>query len=266
MKQFSLILTLTLLIPTLGAFAQELEKEPVYRAGKFYNSQEMEIIFSFASIDYDSVSVDQNMRFTPVLNLAGHINYDVSKNLGFSAGLAIRNVGFIAKYPDAENDLKIKYRTYNLGLPIGFKIGNLNQNRPFFLFGGYEVEMPFHYKQKRFENGDKKEKITGWFSDRTELFTQSVFAGVQLPGGMALKVKYYLDSFFNQDYKEFREVEGTGPVEVQPFQGFQANVFYLSINWFPFKDSKLYLENLRTVPETFTTASYRAKKRGNWKR
>lgn len=221
------------LIPFSGK-SQETETD-IYRTHETYYSQETEMIFSFANIEADSANIDNILRWSPVFNFTGHLNYDVSKHFGLDAGFGIRNVGFIAKFPNEPNSTKRKFRTYNLGLPLGFKIGDLNQKHPFFLFGGYEVEMPFHYKEKKFVNGDKTDKITGWFSDRTDRFTQSVYAGIQFPKGFSLKFKYYLNNFFNEDYTEF--VDGFA---THPYAGVTANVFYFSINWFPFQDTKLY--------------------------
>lgn len=236
-------------IPFSGK-GQETDDE-VYRIHQSYYSQETEMIFSFANINADSMNVDNIMRWSPVFNFTGHLNYDLSKNLGFDLGLGIRNVGFIAKFPNTANDTKRKYRTYNLGLPIGIKVGNLNQKHPFFLFGGYEVEMPFSYKEKHFVNGDKTDKITGWFSNRTDRFTQSVYAGVQFPQGFSLKFKYYLNNFFNEDYQEF--VDG---VATLPYAGLDVHVFYFSINWYPFQDVKLYDIHIPEPSGTVTSSNW----------
>jgi hypothetical protein len=137
------------------------------------------------------------------------------------------------------------------------KLGDLEQNNPFFFFGGYELEMPFHYKQKRFEDGDKVNKITGYFSKRTERFTQSVYAGVQFRNGFSLKFKYYLDGFFNQDFEEFRDQPDGSRIAVKPYKGFDANVFYFSISWYPFQDSKLLVNTKDSEQEdTVTTLKY----------
>lgn len=211
---------------------------------KVYISQENEMIFSFADIDVEGANVENVMRWSPVFNLMGHVNYDLSKNFGLNIGLGFRNVGFIADFPNEldengeEADIKRKFRTYNLGLPIGFKIGNLNQRKPLFLFGGYEFELPFHYKEKYFVDGDKEKKRTAYFSDKVEPFVQSVYAGVQLPQGFSLKFKYYLTGFFNQDYEDFGTLDADGN-PIKPYDGFNVNVFYFSINWFPFQSTKL---------------------------
>lgn len=224
-----------LFLLNFSASAQETKPNSEYRTSKWYFSNEAEMIFSFADIESDSMNIDNILRWSPVFNYMGHINYDVSKNIGFDLGLGIRNVGFIAKFPGAENDLKMKFRTYNLGLPIGIKIGDLHQKNPFFLYAGFELEMPFQYKEKKFENGDKTNKTTGWFSDRTDLFTQSAYAGVQFPNGLSLKFKYYLKNFFNQDYQIIED-----GVASKPYADMDVHVFYFALTIYPFKDSRSY--------------------------
>lgn len=245
------ILILACLFIGFKSTAQKIDQitdETEYRNGKFYFANETEIIFSFASIESDSVNIDNVMRWSPVFNYMARLNYDFTKHLGMDIGLGFRNVGFIVKMPEAENNLKKKFRTYNLGLPIGIKIGDLNQKKPFFVFGGFELEMPFQYKEKTFENGDKTKKVTGWFSDRTDLFTQSVYAGIQFPKGFSLKFKYYLQNFFNEDYTLFED-----GISSKPYAGLDVRVFYFSITWFPFKDSKSY--DLELPKEEFKTTS-----------
>ena len=229
------LIALFLLGFTVFSSGQENED---YLSGEGYMSIEGEMIFSFANIESpEGVNVDQNLRWSPVFNITWHYNYDVSNNFGLNVGLGIRNVGFIAKgdvYGNDENIDRIKYRTYNAGIPIGIKIGDLNQKQPFFLFGGYEFELPFHYKEKQFDGNNKEDKSTGWFSNKTNDFQQSVFAGLQFPNGFSLKFKYYLTEFFDSDYSERTDVEGQEGV-VRPFEDFNANVFYFSIEWYPFQ-------------------------------
>lgn len=250
MKKFlSHFCLLSFLVGSLSGNAQSGEE--FYRTHRSYYSQEGEMIFSFANIESSTMSVENILRWSPVFNYTGHVNYDFSKNFGVNLGLGFRNVGFIAKFPDEPNGLKKKYRTYNLGLPIGIKIGDLHQKHPFFLFGGYELEMPFQYKEKTFENGDKTDKITGWFSNRTDRFTQSLFAGVQFPQGFSLKFKYYLNNFFNEDFTVTKD-----NISTKPYAGFEARVFYFSITWYPFQDSKLFEIPLDEPSGTVTSANW----------
>jgi len=249
-KYISFLAFVSILFST-NLSAQETNSEDNYRVGKTYFSNEGEMIFSFANIESDSMNFENILRWSPVFNFMGHLNHDVNKNFGLNIGLGLRNVGFIANIQGAENNLKKKFRTYNLGVPVGFKLGDLNQNKPFFLFAGYEIEMPFHYKEKTFEDGDKTDKITGWFSNRTERFTQSVFAGIQFPQGFSVKFKYYLDNFFNKDY-----IYNQDGIQTKPYAGVDVNVFYFSLTWFPFKDAKSYDVEIKNPEKTVTTFNW----------
>ena len=235
MKQILLFSALCLL--AFSSNAQEKE---------WYVSGEGEMIFSFADIKApNQANAETILRWSPVFNFAGHLNKDLSKNIGFNIGLAIRNVGFISKFDfevddpnidfNPDNIDKIKFRTYNAGIPIGIKIGNLSQEKPFFLFAGYEIEFPLHYKQKEFDGGEKVHKRTAWFSDRVNPVQQAVWGGIQFPQGFALKFKYYLTDFLNKDFDNFKSDE-----VVTNYDLFNANVFYFSLEWFPFQDVDYY--------------------------
>lgn len=198
-----------------------------------------EMIFSFANIDNNGINPENIVRFSPVFNAQVYGNFDFGQNFGLIAGGSIRNVGFINGNTDPENSgVKKKYRNYNLGIPIGIKIGKLNK---VFLFGGYEIEFPFHYKEKTFVNGTKQDaKISTWFSSRTPVLYHTVFAGIQFPYGMSLKFKYYLTNFFNKDFTE--TVNG---VQTKPYSGYDANVFYFSFSFALFQNNKVYYKEYK---------------------
>lgn len=243
----NLLFAISTLATSTFLFAQGNTNDFIQK--KSYVSFEGEMIFSLANIEEPELAdLEQNLRWSPVFNLAWHYNYDATDFFGLNIGLGIRNVGFIVKNDgfsignnvlDTESvgiDRK-KYRTYNLGLPIGFKLGRLDQARPLFVFAGVEFEIPFHYKEKQFDGGDKLRKRTDWFSDRTTDFQQSVFVGIQLPDGFSLKAKYYLTEFFNSDFTETISAgEGSENVVISPYENFNANIVYLSVTWFPFQD------------------------------
>lgn len=189
------------------------------------------MIFSFATIEKSGNQINSNLRWSPVFNFQAFKNYDFTKHFGFFHGLAMRNVGFIYEIPGTDS-LK-KHRTYNFGIPIGLKIGNLEKGS--FVYGGYEFELPFHYKEKLFINDDKKDVVGVWFANQTNWYTQSVFVGINFPSGFNLKFKYYLDGFFNKNYTE--TVNG---VRTKPFENFDARVFYIALDWNVFKDVKTY--------------------------
>ncbi|HEX6170571.1 MAG TPA: hypothetical protein VFZ33_12815 [Chitinophagaceae bacterium] len=214
---------------TAQVFSQSKENK-----SKAYVTSGGELIFSFANVEQNGNSESSTMRFSPVFNLQVMLNQDMNKNFGLFTGLAVRNVGYIMNdYKDPSNNLfyKKKFRTYNLGLPLGFKVGDLDKT---FFYGGYEIEMAFTYKEKTYEGGDKIDKISGWFSDRNELFQHGFLAGVQFPRGVNLKFKYYLSEFHNQDY--------TTNAGIKPYGGLKSNIFYVSVNFFLFKDFDFYFD------------------------
>ncbi len=200
-----------------------------------------EMIFSLATIDDNGRSGNNILRWSPVFNLQVYGNFDVVKNLGFIVGGTIRNVGFINGDTDPLNsDIKKKYRTYNFGIPVGFKVGNLNK---FFFYGGYELEFPFHYKEKTFVNGAKQDaKITTWFSGRVPTLTHSVFAGLQFPYGFNLKFKYYFTNFFNESFTTVENGEN-----IQPYAGYKANVYYFSLSYALFRNTKVTYKEYKEI-------------------
>lgn len=195
---------------------------------KNYWSTGGEMLLSFANIDDMGVDESSALRWAPVINLQGTYNIDFSKNAGIYTGIAFRNVGYIYDNYQERTPVagemgdwyKKKFRSYNIALPIGVKFGNLDN---VFFYGGYEIDFPIVYKEKTFDQGDKIDKITGWFSERQEKFQHGVVAGIQFPYDFTVKFKYYLSEFHNQDFKES---DGT-----KPYSGLKSNIFYFSLGY-----------------------------------
>lgn len=194
---------------------------------KNYWSSGGEMIFSFADINDNGSNGGSILRWAPVFNFQGTFNSDFSQKVGIFSGIAVRNVGYIYdnyEKQDAQGGTgtfyKKKFRSYNIGVPVGIKFGDMDN---LFFYGGYEVELPFLYKEKTFDNGDKIGKITGWFSDRQETFQHGFIAGVQFPYGLNLKFKYYVSEFHNQGFKES---DGT-----KPYAGLESHVMYFSLGY-----------------------------------
>jgi hypothetical protein len=220
--KLSLFVLLFSTVLTISGFSQS----------KSYVTTGGEMIFSFASIDDNGQSEPSTLRWAPVFNIQSMLNKDLSNSFGLFTGLAVRNVGYIYDgYTDPSNSVmyKKKFRSYNIGIPVGIKIGNLEKS---FIYGGYEVEFPFLYKEKTFDGGDKIDKITGWFSPRQELIQHGFLVGIQFPYGMNIKFKYYLSEFHNQDY-----TDGAGN---KPYAGLKSNVFYFSLSYLMFKNLDFY--------------------------
>jgi hypothetical protein len=197
---------------------------------KLYSTTSGELIFAFASINDAGDEDGGIMRFSPVINIQNWLNYDKSEKLGFFTGLSVRNVGFIY---DVDETTRIKYRTYNVGIPVGVKIGNLSDK---FLFFGYELEIPVNYKEKIFIDEDKEDKKNIWFTDRVPAVNHSLMAGIQLPYGATIKFKYYLTNFFDED---FTASDGQGGT-YKPYENLDVNIFYFSLSFGLLKDTRFY--------------------------
>lgn len=164
----------------------------------------------------------QNQELTPLrfsmLNFGYHFNYDFDQYFGIFTGLGLKNIGFIEKIGDSTT----KRRLYTLGVPLGFKLGNLQKHHYGFIGGG--VDMPFNYREKRFVKRNDKAKFNEFFSDRTDRFMPYLFAGFAYGAGMTFKVQYYPSNFFNTEYEEHPN-EGT----VRPYRGWNANLLYVTL-------------------------------------
>ncbi len=200
MKRLYLLLAIVMLIATLETNAQ-----------KIYHTNGGEIILSGADVSYSGMSINSNLRFTAFFHTQHFLNLDLGNNIGLMTGLGIRNMGFITEdlmqnigfldidntHPDFGKSVKLKRRSYSAGFPIALKLGSFSKH--FFLFGGYEWEWMFHYKQKLFID-DEKIKEKEWTSDRVNTWVPSVFGGIQFPQGFRLKFRYYMNDFLNSDF------------------------------------------------------------------
>ena len=226
MKRYFFLLALVLSVITLKA-----QKKHIYHtAGN-------EIIFSGADMNFNGTGVNNNVRFTIFFHTQQLWNFDLTDNIGLYTGFAIRNVGLIMEdyfqnvgydvdqdHPDYNKNTKIKHRSYSLGFPLAIKIGSFSKN--FFAYAGGEYEWMFHYKQKKFIDGEKY-KMKGWTNDRVNPWMPSLFAGVQFPGGFNLKFKYYMDDFLNKD---FRGQDFGQNVDYSQFE--TSGIWYISLSVF----------------------------------
>jgi len=195
---------------------------------RLYNSYGAEMLFSYANIDDHGQEDGSSLRWAPVLNLQSNLNTDLSEHFGLYAGITLRNVGYTYENyldPETQNIDKKTFRSYNLGLPVGIKFGNLAK---FYVFAGYEIELPFAYKEKTYRDGVKINKDITWFSDRQQRFQHGFMAGAQLATGANITFKYYLSEFHNQDY-----VDEDG---YTPYEGLTSNIFYVSLGFMMFRE------------------------------
>jgi len=221
---------------SLALFIMAFASITVYSQPKVYHTTGGEAIFSLSDIVFDDYQVNSNIRFTMFFHTQNRLNIDFDKNLGIFTGLGLRNIGFITEdlyqnvgftgidntHPDWNKEVKIKRRSYSLGIPLAVKIGNMDG---VYVFAGGEYEWMFHYKQKLFIDGNKY-KYSQWTSNRVNTFIPSVFAGIQLPQGMNVKFTYYLDDFLNPD---FSGVDFGENVDYSRFQS--TGVFFISLSY-----------------------------------
>jgi hypothetical protein len=223
-------------------------------AQKIYPVTSGEIIFSQSQSGFTQSFINQypsaklvanNVRFTVFFHIGQYIHYDFNDNVGMFSGLAIRNVGMITDETLPQTvtlvgadvpyiDHKVIRRQYMLGVPLALKVGAFNNH--FYLYGGGEYEMAFHLKEKywsgTFDREGSKTKNTQWFSNQTPTFLPSVFAGVQLPGGVNLKFKYYLTDFLNSDYTTSRNSTEGSTFDLSDLSRYsESQVFSFSLCW-----------------------------------
>ena len=243
---FALFLCLTLGMG--GAMAQNNESEQDYykKADKFYISTGGEMIFSWSDTQHPTSNEGVVIRWAPVFNFQSIANYDLGKAFGLTAGLALRNIGYIYQFNNADGagqSFRKKFRTYNLAIPLGIKIGNMDK---FHIYGGYDFEFPFHYKETTYNNNDgsDKTKITSWFSDRTERVQHAVHLGFQSRGGFNLKFKYYLNNFHNEEFTNSTgDLYPPSGISNEPYKGVISNVFYVSLSVMIDKKSYSYYKS-----------------------
>ncbi len=193
------------------SFAQDTES-----GTNIYTASTGETIFSFAPVTADPLNTGTVVRFTPFFNFGQQVHFDFSNSFGIFSGLNIRNVGIIT---DLTEEVRVKQRTYNLGIPIAFKVGDVEGWR---FTGGFEAEFAFAYKQKVYVNGEKR-KSSAWFDDRVEIFQPSVFVEVVGKEGNFIRFKYYLNDYLSQD--QMLNVEGLD------FNPTDSNMFYISVGY-----------------------------------
>lgn len=203
MKKFKLLVPAFVLLAFTHAHAQDQ---------KVYTTTAIEYLFSWSDVTDNGQELTGPIRFAPVFNFQNAVNKDFSEKFGGYLGLSLNNVGFIY---DVDANTKKKVRTYNLGIPVGIKIGNVNGAH---IFGGYVVEFPLNYKEKTFID-EEKTKFNTWFSERTQI-QQAIVAGIQFPYGANIKFKYYFTDFYKKGY-----TDSTG----QPYENFSGNAMVLSL-------------------------------------
>lgn len=164
--------------------------EKSFAQKKPYITNGTDFIFSYGlATDSAGNDVQSNVRFSMWYNFEKTLNIDFSKSVGFIAGLGLQNIGMITKPNDS---ITIKQRVYSVGLPIGFRFGNLEKRQ--FITIGAEGELMLDYKEKVFIENEKVRKHHEFWSNNTNLLNPSVFLKYQKKG-FYICAKYYLMDF-----------------------------------------------------------------------
>lgn len=223
------------------------------KAQEIYTNTAGEMLFQMSEVNRGGNQIPTDLRWTIFFHLGQYFHFDFNDYVGLYSGIAIRNVGFIMneKELNSQNEsvlVKHIYRTYNIGIPLAFKVGSIKDN--FFIFFGGEYEWLFHFKHKYWPSGggsrnNEKVKYTDWFSSNTPYFIPSLFAGVQFPRGINVKFKYYMQNYLNKDYLD---ADGN-----KPYGDLNVRLFYISVSFtIPYRGTRTLWEK-----ETITEYAYR---------
>jgi hypothetical protein len=202
---------------TLGAFLIPV----IHASGQsWYSTSGGELILSTARGKVNGQSIEGPLRFSAFLHTNSWYHYDFSDNIGFCTGWGLKNIGFIHE----ANGLRTKFRSYALSVPVGIKLGKLSQDSYFQLGGG--VDLLFNYKEKTFRGSERIRRITGWFSNRTELLAPYLYAGYQFPYGLYIRGYYYWSNFLNTSFTT--NVNG---IETRPYAETVTHLVYVSVGF-----------------------------------
>jgi hypothetical protein len=216
-----ILLIVVVVITSFNSMAQK----QVQSVGKPYWSSGGEWIFSAGTV----ADANNVLRWAPIVNLQNFLNFDQSNRFGWFTGFNVRNVGFIF---DESPSVRKKVRSYNVGIPLGVKFGNLDGK---FLFAGYELERSVNYRERTFVDERRVDRFNVWFSDRVNPWQSSLFFGINYSSGTTLKFKYYPTEFFNRG---FSATDGITGAIIRPYENIQANVFYVSLSFDVFSKGK----------------------------
>jgi hypothetical protein len=231
-------------------------------AQKVYPVTSGEIIFSQTNSSFTQAFMTQypgaslaadNVRFTCFLHIGQYFHMDFNNSFGMYSGLAIRNVGMITDetLPQTVSTTggDVPYSKYNVirrqymvGVPLAIKLGSFKNH--FYIFGGGEFEMAFHFKEKywtgSYDRSGPKTKSKQWFASETPTFLPSVFVGIQFPGGVNLKFKYYLNDFLNNSYRSGNNNQEGAIFSLSDLTRYQSSkMLYVSL-CFQFNTSELW--------------------------
>ena len=192
-------------------------------------------IFSTATIHHDgatdaagntapNINTMGIIRFTYMVNFGFTFNFNFSKHLGLYTGIDLKNVGYI----EQDNGFSDKRRVYNVGAPLGIKIGNMSDKGSYLFLGG-GLDVVLNYQEKYFSDRNNKTRINEWWSDRTPRTMPYLFAGISFNHHITVKAQYYPNNFLNTDYRDASGVaiySGTDVHLILLSVGFGMNVSF----------------------------------------
>lgn len=218
-----------------GASARELSdtvasknREPIQ---KFYVGGGLDgALFSSATIEKlafpaggspVTVNSTARLRFSYIINTGVSFNFNFGRHIGAFTGIDIKNIGFIENM----NSLITKRRTYNVGVPLGIKIGNMRKKGTYLFLGG-GADVPINYREKTYVIRDQKTKFNEWFSERTPHIMPYVFVGMKLHKGFTVKAQYYPNNYLNPDFQTV-----LSSIPYKPYWGYNVHLMQLSFGY-----------------------------------
>lgn len=200
-------------------------------------------ILSFADAQKGGASISSPPRFTWFFNWGATFNLNITRHLGVYTGVDVKNMGFIENV----NGITTKRRTYNVGVPVGIKIGNMALKQPYAFLGG-GIDIPVNYKEKAFSVRNQKTKFNEYFSERTPQIMPYAFVGVAVNRGVTLKLQYYPENFLNTEFAK---------AGVKPYANYDVHILMLSLGMSV--PAKRYHPGMRLIGDKKEQADAKAK-------
>ena len=163
----------------------------------FYITSGMDgAIFSSALITQNKEKSTGTIRFS-LLNAGAYFHFNFNRFLGAYTGADVKNVGFI----QVRDAVSVKHRSYDIGVPVGIKVGNMEMDKAYGFIGG-GIEAPVNYREKTFYIRNQKTTFNEWFSERTPALLPYVFAGIKVNSGLSFKAQYYTGNYLNPNFRD----------------------------------------------------------------
>ncbi|RAJ04089.1 hypothetical protein LX64_02967 [Chitinophaga skermanii] len=181
-----------------------------------YKKAYFTFLVNLVSFQEQKVEVNKEMvgntTRSMMFRIGTRFHYDMHKHIGLLSGVEFGNLGTVF-HEETTND-KIKRRVLTLAVPLGIKLGNLEKGN--YIFGGYQLDFAFNYREKRYHDGHRT-SYNEWFSNRTPAIMPSYYFGYTT-WNMGVKIQYYPNNFFNTRYTNPEELVPT------PYTNYRATI------------------------------------------